>query len=52
MVMRDLGADVVQNVGFGDSVGQETTEPSEDWTCATEELTIEGGECSSLARRR
>jgi hypothetical protein len=52
MVMRDLGAHVVQNVSLGDPVRQETTEPSEDWACAREELTIEGGESTSLAKKR
>ena len=36
MVVRNLGVDVVEYVGLGDSVGEETTEQCEDDSDSTE----------------
>ena len=49
MIMGDLGADVVEYVSFGDSVGEETTKPCKDGSGTTEELTVTSGKSTALA---
>jgi hypothetical protein len=40
VVVRDLGANVMQNVGLGNAVSQETAKPSEEGTSASQQLTV------------
>jgi len=49
MVVRDLGANVMQNVGLGNAVGQEAAKPSEDGTSASQQLTVKSRKSTALA---
>ena len=49
VVMRDLGADVMEYMCLRDSVGEKTTEPCEDGSGTTEELTIKSRKSTALA---
>ena len=44
IVMRNLAADMVEDVGFGDTVGNSGTDPSSDRAKITEEATVESRE--------
>lgn len=41
IVMGNLAANVVEDVGLGDTVSSSGTEPSSNWTKITEEATVE-----------
>lgn len=43
---------MVEDVSLRDAVGGDTTEPSEEWTGATEKRAVEGGECATLEVER
>ena len=38
----------MENVSLRDTVGEDTTEPPEDWTGTTEKRAVEGRECTTL----
>lgn len=50
MIMRDLRAHMMKDMGLRNTMCQETTEPSKDWTRAGKEVTIESREGTSLAK--
>lgn len=46
--MRDLRRYVMEDVSLRDTVRDDATEPSEEWTGSTEKRAVEGGECATL----
>lgn len=47
MVMGDLAADVMEDVGLGDSVGSMGTNPSHDASAVTEQVSVKGGKSTT-----
>lgn len=49
MIVGDLGADIVQDVGHRDAVGKDSTEVSEEGSSTTKRRMIERKECAVSA---
>jgi hypothetical protein len=48
IVVRNLAANVVDDVGLGDTVGSMSADPAHDAAAVTEQASVEGGQGSTL----